>query len=59
MLHKLVAAKRDMDPAYQPNPLLAKAMDYVDLFSSNKNEAAMQQIRTCVPFQTRGTCQSD
>jgi hypothetical protein len=45
ILQKIVAQKKQDDPAYQPNPLLTKTQEYVDWFSSNKNEAVNQQIR--------------
>ncbi|EIE20674.1 polymeras-like protein II polypeptide D [Coccomyxa subellipsoidea C-169] len=45
ILAKIVAAKKQEDPAYQPNPLLAKTQEYVERFSGNKNEAVNQQIR--------------
>ena len=46
ILQRIVAAKKSDDPAYQPNPLLAKTQEYVENFSSNKNEAVNLQIRT-------------
>lgn len=45
ILGKIVAAKKQEDPAYQPNPLLVKTQEYVDRFSVNKSEAVNQQVR--------------
>ena len=53
ILQKIVAAKKQDDPGYQPNPLLAKTQEYVDCFSNNKSEALNQQVRTCAPVCMR------
>lgn len=45
MLSKIVEKKKADDPAYQPNPLLAKTLEYAERFSGNKTEAVNQQVR--------------
>lgn len=45
MLSKIVDKKKADDPAYQPNPLLAKTLEYAERFSGNKTEAVNQQVR--------------
>ncbi len=45
MLSKIVDKKRADDPAYQPNPLLVKTLEYAERFSGNKTEAVNQQVR--------------
>ena len=45
ILQRMVVNKKNEDPAYQPNPLLVKTQEYVETFSTNKNEAVNEQVR--------------
>ncbi len=40
-----MARTQQRDPDYQPNPMLLKAVEYAQRFSTNKNKDTLQKIR--------------
>lgn len=48
LLDEYATGTQQRDPDYQPHPMLLKAVEYAQLFATNKNKETLQKIREWV-----------